>query len=182
MVARMIRMSGSGLNRAAVRAMVLRMRRLALLVLVLSLCAVGRAEMFRPPVAGGRGSHRHPSPALARDHGHFSGGPWHGSRAGARFGWRGRDGFHRSRTRVFIGFGPDSFYDDWYGWPGWYGWDDWPAYGPAPVIYLPAPVAVAVPVSRTVAIQGGAGLRDARSPEQLRAIFGEQGEALIRRE
>jgi hypothetical protein len=165
--------------------MVLCMRRLALLALFFSLCAVGRAEMFRPPVASGRGSHRHPPPALARDHGHFSGGPWQDSRSGARFGWRGREGFHRARTQVFIGFGPGFFYDGWYGWPGWYGWrgwDDWPAYGPAPVTYLSAPAAVAVPVSRTVAIQGRVGLRDARSPEQLRAIFGEQGEALIRRE
>jgi len=82
----------------------------------------------------------------------------------------------------------DYLYDGWYGWPGPYRYAGW--YG-RPVVFEPEIRTVYQPAYRSVAdtasgqygsISTSDDIRDARSPDQLRAIYGAQAEQLIRRD
>jgi hypothetical protein len=87
----------------------------------------------------------------------------------------------------YLSFGYRDYpYDGWYGWPrpvryaGWYG---------RPAYYEPEIRTVYRPAYRSVSyvanVQSGLvrdDIRDARSPDQLRAIYGAQAEQLIRQD
>ncbi|MDD2763140.1 MAG: hypothetical protein PHE83_04085 [Opitutaceae bacterium] len=88
-------------------------------------------------------------------------------------------------TGFALSYGGSLFGDyDYYGWPrsaGRLPYDDWPFYYervPTTRVY---PAVEPIRVVQPVVIQVGDGLRDARSPEQLRSIYGAQAEALIQR-
>jgi hypothetical protein len=155
------------------------MKPLAYLALLIALGCDGRAEVFRPPMAGGRGSH-HQGPAPgSHDRGRIPDGRTRGPGFGYSEGWHHRGGFRWSGVDLVLGLGP-WYYGGWRGSPWWYDYG-WPAYEPLPVRgYYPAEPVFAYPAAPTVVVAANSGLRDARSPEQLRAIFGEQAAGLIR--
>ncbi|HTZ19272.1 MAG TPA: hypothetical protein VMC06_00185 [Opitutaceae bacterium] len=168
------------------------MKPILLLVLALAFGAMARAEIFVPRIVGGRGGQIDRSARVMGDHRQA----FTGNRRGLHF-----DGFRHGRDRddlwdfglgwwgpaAVLSFGYDDYlYDGWYGWPrsyryaGWYGRpanfepEICPVYAPAygNVAYVANRQASAMPVRDDI--------RDARSPEQLRAIYGAQAEQLIR--
>ena len=166
------------------------MKPILLFVLALACGAMARAEIFTPHVVSGRGGHTDGSARMVGDHRQA----FDGNRYGTHHG-----GFHYGRDHDdFWGFGlgwwgpaavlsfgyGDYPYAGWYGWPRSYRYAGW--YG-GPGYYEPEIRTVYRPAYRSVtyATGGQSGLasndiRDARSPEQLRAIYGAQAEQLIR--
>ena len=143
------------------------MKPLILIALLMALGVGARAEIFRPPLASGRGFHR-------QTRSYFSGGPGHsyagrGPFIGGFSRWHDRGVFFGARTGFYLGY---DLFDDWYPWPTY-----------EPVLSTDGPYQVSAPPlvipPRVILVSDG--LRDARSPEQLRAIFGAQAEALIQR-
>ena len=170
------------------------MKPILLFVLALACGAMARAEIFTPRVMSGRsGLTDRPARAIDDHRQTFS-----GNRYGAHFGgfrsWRDHDDFRGFRADwwgplAMLSFGYDDYlYDGWYGWPRQYryaGWYD------RPVFFEPEIRTAYVPIYRGVsyAASGQSGpmqtrddIRDARSPDQLRAIYGAQAEQLIRRD
>ncbi|MFA5056671.1 MAG: hypothetical protein WC485_01040 [Opitutaceae bacterium] len=151
------------------------------------------AEMFRPPIASGRGFHQsnrshfsgiHGDPHAGRRYGSFRGGygRWHDR--DTFWGWGAGPGF-------FLGYGTglfaadlwDADYGYYDGWPRYAGrlpYDAWPYYYEQVPATRYDPAAAPVLVSQPVMVPAGDGLRDARSPDQLRDIYGAQAEGLIR--
>jgi len=168
------------------------MKPILLLILALACGAMARAEIFMPRLVGGRGGHSDGPARVVGDHRQA----FAGSRNGMRF-----DGFRQGREHDdFWGFGlgwwgpaaalslgyDDYLYDGWYGWPRSYRYAGW--YG-NPAYFEPEIRTVYAPAYGTVAHAAGGqsgslpardGIRDARSPDQLRAIYGAQAEQLIR--
>jgi hypothetical protein len=171
------------------------MRPILLLVLIATLGAGARAEVFAPRVVSGRGDHVQRPAHFDGRVGYRVGDRGHGQRFGGYGGWRGHNDFWSFRAGWWgpravwsLGFN-DGFYDGWYGWPRWeprYAWYDRPAVYYPPIrsaYYAPyQSVASYSVVSRPVSTQVHDDIRDARSPEQLRAIYGAQAEGLIRSE
>ncbi len=170
------------------------MKPILLFVLALTCGAMARAEMFTPRVASGRGVQAD-RPARMMDNHRQA---FAGSRPGTRFGGfrygRDRDNFRGFRgdwwgPLAVLSFGYDDYlYDGWYGWPrpyryaGWYGR---PAYFEPGIrtVYAPSYGTVAYPASgQSAPMPTSDGIRDARSPDQLRAIYGAQAEQLIRQD
>jgi hypothetical protein len=170
------------------------MKPILLFVLALACGGMARAEIFTPRVVGGRGEpvdrptrtvgdHRQPFDGnrYGTHHGGFHYGRDHDDFWGFGVGWRG--------PAAALSFGYDDYlYDGWYGWPRPYRYAGW--YG-SPAYFEPEIRTVYAPPYGTVAYvasgQSGPmptsdGIRDARSPDQLRAIYGAQAEQLIRRE
>ena len=152
------------------------------LILMTAVSVSANAEIFRPALGNSHAGHGQRE----------SRGPigYHGERTG----WHGRNDSWRIHTdwwwpaaALSIGYG-DGYYAGWDGWPWWKPRYDWRA---RPVIYTVRPRSVYVPASRTTGYyptttvsavaNASDGIRDARSPEQLRAIYGAQAEALISR-
>ena len=170
------------------------MKPILLFVLALACGAMARAEIFTPRISSGRGGQADRSARMMGDHRQAFAGDRYGTRFGGfRYGrhygdFRGfRDDWWGPVALLSLGF-DDYVYDGWYGWPrshlyaGWYG---------RPVVFEPDVCTVYAPsyrgVSYAVGGQSGPmptsdGIRDARSPDQLRAIYGTQAEQLIRRE
>jgi hypothetical protein len=154
------------------------MKPLAYLALLIALGCGGRAEVFRPPMASGRGSH-HQGPALgSHERGRMPDGRARGPGFGYSAGWHHRGGFRWSGVDLVLGLGP-WYHDSWRGSPWWYDYG-WPAYETVPVREYPVAPVFVDRSAPTVIVASSGGLRDARSPEQLRAIFGEQAAGLIR--
>ena len=170
------------------------MKSILLLCLALACGAMARAEIFTPRITGGRGWQADRSARMAGDHRPA----FAGNRSGTRFGgfrnWRDHDDFRGYRDDwwgpfALLSFGYDDYlYDGWYGWPrpyryaGWYGR---PAYFEPEIrtVYTPAYGGVAYAASgQTRSMPVRDEIRDARSPDQLRAIYGAQAEQLIRRD
>ena len=176
------------------------MKPILLFVFALACGTMARAEIFTPRVVGGRGGPVDRPARMIGDHRQA----FAGSRYGTHFGGtrHGRDrnyfwGF-RSDCRgpvALLSFGYDDYlsfgygdypYDGWYGWPRpvrYAGWYERPAY------FEPAIRTVYRPADRSVTdvwsgqfgpMPASDGIRDARSPDQLRAIYGAQAEQLIR--
>ena len=170
------------------------MKPILLFVLALACGAMARAEIFTPRISSGRGW---PADRPAR----MMGAPrqaFAGNRFGTRFGgfrnWRDHGDFSGFRAgwwgpSAVLSFGYDDYlYDGWYGWPGPYRYAGW--YG-RPVVFEPEIRTVYQPAYRSVAdtasgqygpISARDDIRDARSRDQLRAIYGAQAEQLIRRD
>ena len=168
------------------------MKPILLFVLALACGAMARAEIFTPRITGGHGGQADHSARMIGDHRQA----FAGSRYGTHFG-----GFHYGRDHddfwgfgvgwwgpaAVLSFGYDDYpYDGWYGWPRPYRYAGW--YG-SPACFEPEIRTVYPPPYGTVAYaandQSSAmpardGIRDARSPDQLRAIYGAQAEQLIR--
>lgn len=168
------------------------MKPILLFVLALACGAMARAEIFTPRVSSGRGGQADRPARMMGDRRQAFSSSRYGTRfSGFRYG-RYHDDFRGFRTdwwgpAAMLSFGYDDYlYDGWYGWPrqnlyaGWYGR---PAYF-EPVIrtaYVPAYRGVSYTTSgQSGPIQARDDIRDARSPEQLRAIYGAQAEQLIR--
>jgi hypothetical protein len=146
--------------------------------------------MFTPRVSSGRGGHFNGPARMMGDHRQAFAGSRHGTRFGGfRYG-RDHDNFWGLGLgwwgpAAVLSFGYNDYpYDGWYDWPrpmryaGWYGR---PAYSEPAIrtAYRPAYRGV------TYVTSGQSGLvrddiRDARSPDQLRSIYGAQAEQLIR--
>ncbi|MBI5381050.1 MAG: hypothetical protein HZA31_04050 [Opitutae bacterium] len=168
------------------------MKALFSLFLGLSLVTGAHAEIFGPRVAGGRGPHiAHGGHSRMAPHAFFA-----GNVHGPHFGLAGHGRHHDAHWRFgygwtapVVGFSLgyyDDFYGSWYGgprWNRWAGWYDVPVYRPPTRI-----VAAPYYANRVTAYAAGSGttqrvyddIRDSRSPEQLRAIYGAQAEMLIR--
>ena len=141
------------------------MKPLLLTTLIMALGVGAHAEIFRPPLASGRGFPRQTWPYFSSGQGYprADRGPFPGSFSR----WHDQGIFLGAKTGFFPGC---DLFDDWYLWP-----TDEPVLstdGFCQVSSLPL-------VSQPRVILAGDGLHDARSPEQLRAIFGAQAEALI---
>jgi hypothetical protein len=168
------------------------MKPILLFVLALACGALARAEIFTPRVTSGRGGQADRPARMMDEHRPA----FAGSRQGTRFGGfrygRDRDNFRGFRADwwgplavLSFGYG-DYFYDGWYGWSRPYryaGWDGSPVYfGPA-IRTVDAPPygnAAYATSGQSAQIPPSDGIRDARSPDQLRAIYGAQAEQLIR--
>jgi len=170
------------------------MRPILLFVLALAGGAIARAEIFTPRVTSGRGGHTDGPAHVMSDHRQAFGGSHDGTHFGSYHYGHDHDdfrGFHDDwwGPLALLSFGYDNYlYDGWYGWPrpyhyaGWYGS---PAYfGPAiRTVYGAAyggVVSATSGQSNPVSMRDD--IRDARSPDQLRAIYGAQAEQLIRRD
>ena len=153
------------------------MKRLTLLLLAATLCAAVRAEMFRPPIVSDRGFRhetlrsQHGDRGTTPVHGGLGSGPLvrgRGPRVDGYHGWHDRGPFWGGRTVFYLGF---DLCEPWYSWPF-----DEPVVVPA---WTPAPASAPVIMVQPTSPPAGGTLRDARSPEQLRSIYGAQGEALV---
>jgi hypothetical protein len=168
------------------------MKPILLFVLALACGAMARAEIFTPRVVGGRGGPVDRQARMVGDHRQA----FDGNRQGTH-----HDGFHYGHDHddfwslglgwwgpaAVLSFGYDDYhYDGWYGWPRPYRYAGW--YG-SPAYFEPEIRTVYAPPYGTVAyaanVQSSSmpardGIRDARSPDQLRAIYGAQAEQLIR--
>ena len=169
------------------------MKPILLFVLALACGAMARAEIFTPRISSGRGGPVDRSARMVGDHRQA----FDGNRYGTHHG-----GFHYGRDHddfwgfglgwwgpaAVLSFGYDNYlYNGWYGWPrshlyaGWYGR---PAYFEPEIrtVYVPTYSGVAYATSgQSAPIPTSDGIRDARSPDQLRAIYGAQAEQLIGR-
>ena len=168
------------------------MRPILLFVLALAGGAIARAEIFTPRVTSGRGGHTDGPAHVMSDHRQAFGGSHDGTHFGSYHYGHDHDdfrGFHDDwwgpLAVLSIGYN-DCLYDGWYGWPrpypyaGWYGS---PAYSEPEIrtVYAPLYGTAAYATSGQPAqIPASDGIRDARSPDQLRAIYGAQAEQLIR--
>jgi hypothetical protein len=176
------------------------MKPILLFILALTCGAMARAEMFTPRVASGRGGQAD-RPVRVMD-GHRQ--AFAGSRQGTRFGGfrygRDRDNFRGFRNDwwgpvALLSFGYDDCLSFGYGdypYNGWYGWQrpvHYAGWHGRPAFFGPAIRTAYAPAYRGVAYAAGGqsapmptsdDIRDARSPDQLRAIYGAQAEQLIR--
>jgi hypothetical protein len=168
------------------------MKTILLLVLALACGATTRAEIFTPRVSSGHGGHSdRPARAMGDHRQTFA-----GSRQGTHFGGSHYGHDHHDSWGYGVGWwGPAALlsfgyygysYDGWYGSPRSYRYAGW--YG-RPAYYEPEIRTVYRPAYRSVTyVANGQSsvarddIRDARSPDQLRAIYGAQAEQLIRQD
>jgi hypothetical protein len=176
------------------------MKPILLFVLALACGAMARAEIFTPRITGGRGGQADRSARMIGDHRQSFAGSRYGTRSGEIRHGRDRDYFwgFRSDWRgpvALLSFGYDDYlsfgygdypYDGWYGWPRpvrYAGWYERPAYFEPAIrtVYRPAYRSVTYVASGQFgAMPARDDIRDARSSDQLRAIYGAQAEQLIR--
>jgi hypothetical protein len=168
------------------------MKPILLFVLALACGVMARAEIFTPRVTGGRGGPADHSARMMIDHRQAFTGNRYGTHFGGYHYGHDHDGFRGFYDDwwgplAVLSFGyNDYLYDGWYGWPrpyryaGWYGS---PAYFEPEIrtIYAPPYGTVAYAANdQSRSMRASDGIRDARSPDQLRAIYGAQAEQLIR--
>jgi hypothetical protein len=170
------------------------MKPILLLVLALDCGAMARAEIFTPRISSGHGGHAEAPARMVGDHRQAFDGNRYGTHRGGFQHGRDHDnfwGFGRGwwGPAAVLSFGYDDYlYDAWYGWPRSYryaGWYGSPAYFEPEIrtVYAPPHGTVAYAANgQSNSIPASDGIRDARSPDQLRAIYGAQAEQLIRRE
>ena len=181
----------AGLNLPLTPNIIFPMKPILLFVLALACGAMARAEIFTPRISSGRaegpartvGDHRQAFDGNRNGthHGGFHYGHDHDDFWGFGLGWWG--------PAAVLSFGYDEYlYDAWYGWPRshrYAGWYRSPAYFEPEIRTIYAPphgTAAYVANGQSSSMPARDGIRDARSPDQLRAIYGAQAEQLIRRE
>jgi hypothetical protein len=170
------------------------MKPILLFVLALACGAMTRAEIFTPRVTSGHGGQADRPARMMDDHRQAFAGSHYGTHFGGFHYGHDHDDFRGFRADwwgplALLSFGYDNYlYDGWYGWSRPYHYAGW--YG-SPVYFGPAIRTVDAPAyggvvyatsgqSNPVAMRDD--IRDARSPDQLRAIYGAQAEQLIRRD
>ena len=170
------------------------MKPILLFVLALACGAMARAEIFTPRISSGRGGHAEGPARMVGDHRQALAGNRYGTHHGDFHNGRDHDdfwsfgvGWWGPAAVLSFGYG-DYPYDGWYGWPRpvrYAGWYERPAYFEPAIrtLYRPADRSVTdIWSGQFGAMPARDGIRDARSPDQLRAIYGAQAEQLIRRE